>query len=184
MATQHMSNKFGSGTHAHSVIREKMAQQGVELWSLAAPGMNDDYPYRWSAGIKEFCMAHDRHPNCTKPIRRAFIEGEFIAHTINNPEQFKSLDDYLKTVHTNAIGESFQWLKNSPIPIPDDPHERAQLSQLYTQIDCQTVKLYIPRTDFEPPFQKKDGSTGKPSFPTLKGNSRKSLGHNLLNSTK
>jgi hypothetical protein len=99
--------------------------------------MNGDYPYGWSAGIEEFCSANDHHPDCTDPIRRAFIEREFIVHTINNPERFKALDDYLNIIHTNAIGKSLQWLKSSPTPVPDNLHERAELSQLYTQIDNQ-----------------------------------------------
>ena len=54
-------------------------------------------------------------------------------HTINNPEWLESLDDYLNTIHTNIISKSLQWLKSSPTLIPDNPHERAQLSQLYTK---------------------------------------------------
>ena len=99
--------------------------------------MNDHYPYGWSAGIEDFCVANGHHSDCANPIRRTFIKREFIAHTINNLELFKLLDEYLNIIHTNAIGKCLQWLKSSPTPIPDDPHKRDQLSQLYTQIDCQ-----------------------------------------------
>ena len=98
---------------------------------------NDHYPYGWSAGIKGFCVANGRHPNCANPIQHAFIEQEFIAHTIDNLELFKLLDEYLNIIHTNTIGKCLQWLKSSPTPIPDNPHEHDQLSQLYTQINCQ-----------------------------------------------
>ena len=98
---------------------------------------NNDFPYGWSAGIEDFCIANDHHPDCANPIRRAFIEHEFITHTIDNPELFKPLDEYLNVIHTNAIGKRLQWLKSSPTPVPNDPHKRDQLSQLYTQINRQ-----------------------------------------------
>ena len=98
---------------------------------------NNHFPYGWSAGIKDFCVTNGHHPDCANPIRRTFIECEFIAHTIDNLELFKPLDEYLNIIHTNTIGKRLQWLKSSPTPIPDDPHKRDQLSQLYTQINCQ-----------------------------------------------
>ena len=99
--------------------------------------MNNNFPYGWSAGIKDFCVANNHHPNCANPIQCAFIKCKFITHTIDNPELFKLLDEYLNVIHTNAISKCLQWLKSSPTPIPDDPHECDQLSQLYTQIDRQ-----------------------------------------------
>ena len=99
--------------------------------------MNDHYPYGWSAGIEDFCVANGHHPDCANPIQHTFIKREFIAHTINNPELFKPLDEYLNIIHTNAISKRLQWLKSSPTPIPDDPHKHDQLSPLYTQIDHQ-----------------------------------------------
>ena len=98
---------------------------------------NNHHPYGWSAGIEDFCIANGHHPDCANPIQCAFIEHKFIAHTINNPELFKLLDEYLNIIHTNAISKHLQWLKSSPTPIPNDPHEHDQLSHLYTQIDCQ-----------------------------------------------
>ena len=75
--------------------------------------MNNHYPYRWSAGIEDFCVANSHHPNCANPIQCAFIKREFITHTINNPELFKPLEEYLNIIHTNAIGKHLQWLKRS-----------------------------------------------------------------------
>ena len=36
--------------------------------------MNDHYPYGWSAGIEDFCIANGHHPDCANPIRCTFIK--------------------------------------------------------------------------------------------------------------
>lgn len=93
-----------------------------------------DYPYGWTAGIDEFCQSQGHHPDCTDPIRRAFIEREFIAHTINNSELFSVLDDYLRIIQYNAAGINLQWLHSAPTPILDNASERATLTDLYGQV--------------------------------------------------
>ena len=97
----------------------------------------DNYPYGWTAGIDKFCRSQGHHPDCINPIRRAFIEREFVVHTINDVEQFDVLDDYLCTIQHNAAGCNLQWLQSASVPILDNIPKRAVLTELYRQIALQ-----------------------------------------------
>ena len=101
-----------------------------------------NYPYGWTQGIEEFCHNNNHHPNCKQPIRRAFIENEFIASIINNPETLHLLDNYLQTIYNNCFGRSLQWLHSSPAPAEDNHQECTQLTQLYTEVDKNQGCIY------------------------------------------
>jgi hypothetical protein len=101
-----------------------------------------DYPFGWSLGIEAHCQQHGHHPDCTDPIRRAFIEREFIARTINDPDSLETLNDYLRTIYANTVGHNFQWLFSSPTLVEDNARDRLNLTKLYSQIDHQNGRVY------------------------------------------
>jgi hypothetical protein len=96
-----------------------------------------DYPYGWTTGIEQFCQNSGHHPDCTDPIRRAFIEREFIASTIHDPSKLGILDDYVQVIYNNYSGRNLQWLASSPNPMYDNIRQRAALSGLYADVDNQ-----------------------------------------------
>ena len=57
-----------------------------------------EYPFGWTKGIESYCQQHGYHPDCKDPIRRSFIEQEFLVHTINDPDSLTTLDEYLCTI--------------------------------------------------------------------------------------
>jgi hypothetical protein len=101
-----------------------------------------DYPFGWTKGIDEFCIRHHHHPDCTDPLRRAFIEREFIAHTIQGTDNLELLDTYLQTIYSNVTGSTLQWFQSSPTPVQDNIQERADLADLYSQVDQQGGRIY------------------------------------------
>lgn len=104
-----------------------------------------DHPFGWTMGIEAYCQQHNHHPDCTDPIRRSFIEREFVAHTINDPNSLAVLDEYLRVIHSNTIGHKLQWLRSSPHPVNDDVHERLELTRLYSEIDHQNGRAFHTR---------------------------------------
>jgi hypothetical protein len=106
------------------------------------PDNNIDYPYGWSAGIEEYCQLFGHHPDCTDPIRRTFIEREFVNYTINDPNRFGALDNYLNIIYANSLGRNLQWLFSSNTPVPDDLQQRTEITNLYAQIDNQEGSIY------------------------------------------
>ena len=100
------------------------------------------YPYGWTQGIKDFCQQNDHHPDCLDPIRRAFIEREFIASVIKNPDSLATLDEYLQTIQANTIGYNLQWLLSSPTPVKDDVRGRIELTRLYSEVDNQDGRVF------------------------------------------
>ena len=101
-----------------------------------------DYPFGWTADIEAFCQKSGHHPDCRDPIRRSFIEREFIASIINNPDSVSTLDDYLQTIHANTIGYNLQWLMSSPTPVDDDSYDRLELTHLYTQVNSEGGRIF------------------------------------------
>jgi hypothetical protein len=106
------------------------------------PDNNIDYPYGWSAGIEEYCQLFGHHLDCTDPIRCAFIEREFVNYTINDPNRFEALDNYLNIIYANSLGRNLQWLFSSNTPVPDDLQQRTEITNLYAQIDNQEGSIY------------------------------------------
>jgi hypothetical protein len=104
-----------------------------------------DYPYGWTSGIEAYCQENGYHPECTNPIRRAFIEREFIARTIHDPSSLETLNDYLRTIYSNTVGHNLQWLYSSPTLIEDNVRERLALTRLYSQIDHQNGRVFHTR---------------------------------------
>lgn len=101
-----------------------------------------DYPFGWTKGIEEFCQENQHHPDCLNPLRRAFVEREFVAYTIGSAERFELLDSYLQTIYSNILGSTLQWFKSSPIPVQDNIQERVDLANLYSQVDQQGGRIY------------------------------------------
>ena len=94
-----------------------------------------------------------------QPSQRSDISAADHVHTINNPERFESLDDYLNIIRTNAIGKG----SRAPL-IPDDPHERAQPSQLYTKSTIKGSGSTFQERTSNRHFERKM-ITGGPSTP-------------------
>ena len=107
-----------------------------------SPGSLVDYPFGWTTAIEEFCQSTSHHPNCANPISRSFIEREFVAWTINNPDRFKSLDDYINAIYNKSIGRDLQWLYSSIAPVKDNIHDCLEISNLYTQVDKQQGQIF------------------------------------------
>jgi hypothetical protein len=114
----------------------------IPLKTHQIPGNEVDYPYGWSIGIEEYCQLFDHHPDCTDPIRHTFIECEFINYSINNPDCFEALDNYLNIIYANSLGRNLQWLFSSNTPIPDDLQKHTEITKLYAQIDNQEGSIY------------------------------------------
>jgi hypothetical protein len=106
------------------------------------PDNNTDYPYGWSAGIEEYCQLFGHHPDCTDPIRHAFIEQEFVNYTINNPNCLEALDNYLNIIYANSLGRNLQWLFSSNTPVSDNLQQCIKITNLYAQIDNQEGLIY------------------------------------------
>ena len=96
-----------------------------------------EYPYGWSPHIEDFCQEHGHHPDCTDPIRRAFVERAFITHTIDAPEHLLILDHYLQIIYINYTGRTLPWLKSSSTSQLDNLQERLDYYQFYNDVHQQ-----------------------------------------------
>jgi len=114
----------------------------IPMRNQKSPGSLIDYLFGWTTAIEEFCQSTSHHPNCTNPISRSFIKREFVTWTINNPDHFKSLDDYINTIYNKSIGRDLQWLYSSIAPIKDNIRNRLEISDLYAQVDKQQGQIF------------------------------------------